>query len=222
GGLSASVVQLPEGQDADGLLRAQGPKAMEGLIASARHWLEWRLDRLLAPLTASTGEASLETLQAVERDGMALVEQLPDGVLRRSAEQRLDVALRGSGEQTFGTLPPAVAVVQPSATTARHRAERRALRLFVHAPECRELLQCLAFQDHACRAAMEWLNSLALVAMEGSIAVMALELAGHLQGAVQVEVNQAAAPGPDVIAVLHRAHEVELQAVLDALEPITT
>jgi len=69
---------------------------------------------------------------------------------------------------------------------------------------------------------MEWLNSLALVAMEGSIAVMALELAGHLQGAVQVEVNQAAAPGPDVIAVLQRAQEVELQAVLDALEPIKT
>jgi DNA primase len=33
GGLSASVVQLPEGQDADGLLRAQGPTALEGLIA---------------------------------------------------------------------------------------------------------------------------------------------------------------------------------------------
>ena len=33
GGLSASVVQLPEGQDADGLLRSQGASAIEGLIA---------------------------------------------------------------------------------------------------------------------------------------------------------------------------------------------
>jgi DNA primase len=222
GGLSASVVQLPEGQDADGLLRSKGASAIEGLIAGGQHWLEWRLDRLLAPLRASTGEASFETLQAVERDGQALVEQLPDGVLRRSAEQRLEMALRGSDEPNTGSLPPAGAVVESFAATARRRAERRALQLFVHAPECRELLQCLAFQDPACRTAMEWLNSLALVAMEGSIAVMALELAGHLQGAVQVEVNQAAAPGPDVIAVLQRAQEVELQAVLDALEPIKT
>jgi DNA primase len=59
GGLQASVVQLPEGQDAYGLLRSHGSPAIEGLIAGARHWLEWRLDLLLAPLTASTGEASL-------------------------------------------------------------------------------------------------------------------------------------------------------------------
>ncbi|MEN9388608.1 MAG: hypothetical protein RLZZ255_1584, partial [Cyanobacteriota bacterium] len=37
GGLCASVVQLPGGQDADGLIRNQGPTAVEGLIASARH-----------------------------------------------------------------------------------------------------------------------------------------------------------------------------------------
>jgi DNA primase len=155
GGLSASVVQLPDGQDADGLLCNQGPIAIEALIAGARHWLEWRFDRLLAPLTASTGEASLETLQAVERDGRALVDQLPDGVLRRSAEQRLDLALRASGEQSTGTFPSAIAVLEPFAATARRRAERRALRLFVYAAECRALLQCLTFRDPACREAME-------------------------------------------------------------------
>ena len=95
GGLSASVVQLPEGQDADGLIRNQGRTALEGLIASARHWLEWRLDRCLSPLTADGASPSLETLQAVEQAGRALVEQLPDGVLRRSAKQRLEQALEG-------------------------------------------------------------------------------------------------------------------------------
>jgi DNA primase len=218
GGLSASVVQLPEGQDADGLLRSNGSPAIEGLIAGARHWLEWRLDRLLAPLRASTGEASLETLQAVERDGKALVEQLPEGVLRRSAEQRLEMGLRGNGDQGTGDLPPAVAVVEPCAATARRRAERRALRLFVHAPECRELLLCLALQDPACRAAMEWLGSLALVGVDGSIAAMALELAGQLHGAVAAELSLAATPRPDVIALLQREPQEELQALLDLLE----
>jgi len=220
GGLSTSVVQLPEGQDADGLLRSQGPTAMEGLIACARQWLEWRLDRLLAPLTASTGEASLETLQAVERDGQALVEQLPDGVLRRSAEQRLDLALRGSDEQDTGVLPTGFAAVEPCDASARRRAERRVLRLFVHAPECRELLQCLTLQVPACRAAMEWLSSLAVVAVDGSLSGLALELAGQLQGAVGAELSQAAAPGLDVIAVLQREPQVELQALLDVLEPV--
>jgi DNA primase len=214
------VVQLPEGQDADGLLCSQGPTAIEGLIAGGQHWLEWRLDRLLAPLSESTGEASLETLQAVECDGQALVEQLPEGVLRRSAEQRLDAALRGRGEQCIDTFPPAVAVVEPFAAIARRRAERRALRLFVHAAECRSLLQCLTLQDPACRAAMEWLGSLAVVALDDSIAGVAFELAGRLQGVVGAELSQAAAPAPEVIRVLQREPQAELQALLDWLEPV--
>jgi DNA primase len=221
GGLSASVAQLPEGQDADGLLHSQGASAIEGLLAGGKHWLEWRLDRLLAPLIASNGKASLETLQAVERDGQALVEQLPEGVLRRSAEQRLEMALRGGGEQETGTLPPPVAVVDPSAATARRRAERRALTLFVHAVDCRTLLQCLSFQDHACLAAMEWLSSLAVVAVDGAIAPMALQLAGQLQGAVGSALAQAADPGADVIGVLQREPQAELQALLEVLEPIS-
>jgi DNA primase len=220
GGLQASVVQLPDGQDADGLLRSNGSPAIEGLIAGAGHWLEWRLDRLLAPLTASTGEASLETLQAVERNGQALVEQLPNGVLRRSAEQRLEMALRGSDEPNTGSLPPAGAVVEFFAATARRRAERRALRLFVHAPECRELLQCLALRDPACRAAMEWLGSLAVVAMERPMAPMALELSSRVPGAVGAELALSAAPGSDVISALQREPQEELQALLDLLEPM--
>jgi len=46
GGLSALAVQLPEGQDAVGLLRSQGASAIEGLIAGARNLVEWRLDWL--------------------------------------------------------------------------------------------------------------------------------------------------------------------------------
>jgi len=219
GGLSASVVQLPEGQDADGLIRNQGPTALEGLIASARHWLEWRLERLLAPLLITVGSPALETLQAVELKGHALIEQLPDGVLRRSAEQRLEQALQGkTGTPAERQLITAAHVFEPRDATAQARAERRALRLFIHAPECRELLQCLALQDPASRLAMEWLSSLALVAVDGSIASMALQLVGELPGAVGVAIAQAVDPGPDVIALLRRDPQSELQA----LEPIQT
>ncbi|MBV2351719.1 toprim domain-containing protein [Synechococcus sp. HK05] len=223
GGLSASVVQLPEGQDADGLIRSQGPTSVEGLIASARHWLEWRLDRLLAPLAAGSASPSLETLQAVEQAGQALIEQLPDGVLRHSAEQRLNTALQGQCDAPASTqakAPGNAALIEPSASTARQRAEHRALRLFLYAAECRELLQCIAFKNPVCRTAMEWLSNLALVTVDGEITAMGLQLADQLPGAIGAAIAQAAATSPDVIAVLQRDPQTELQALLDALEPI--
>jgi DNA primase len=220
GGLSVSVVQLSEGQDADGLLRAQGPTAVEGLITSARHWLEWRLERLVAPLLITAGSPALETLQAVELEGDALIDQLPDGVLRRSAEQRLEQALQGrAGTPAERQFITAAAVFEPRDATAQQRAERRALRLFIHAPECRELLQCLALQDPACRVAMEWLRSLAVVAVDGCLAGMAVRLADQLPGALASVLTQAAAAAPELIAVLEREPQAELEAVLDVLEP---
>jgi DNA primase len=221
GQLGAAVVSLPEGQDADGLLRHQGAPALEGLLASAQHWLEWRLDRLLAPLTAAGALPALATLQAIERDGQALVQQLPEGVLRQRGVQRLAQALQAPA----GWVASAATRSQPlqlplAALTARQRAERRVLRLFIHAPACRELLSCLALQDPACRVALEWLRNLALVAADGAISTLALQLAGHVTGAAGALIAQAAAPGPDVIAVLQREPQAELQVLLDGLEPV--
>jgi DNA primase len=221
GQLGAAVVSLPEGQDADGLLRHQGAPALEGLLASAQHWLEWRLDRLLAPLTAAGALPALATLQAIERDGQALVQQLPEGVLRQRGVQRLAQALQAPA----GWVASAATRSQPlqlplAALTARQRAERRVLRLFIHAPACRELLSCLALQDPACRVALEWLRNLALVAADGAISTLALQLAGHVTGDAGALIAQAAAPGPDVIAVLQREPQAELQVLLDGLEPV--
>lgn len=221
GQLSASVVPLPEGQDPDGLLRQQGAGALEGLLASAQHWLEWRLDRLLAPLASTGGGSSLEVLQVVERDGRALVQSLPEGVLRQRAEQRLAQALDampGAGSNP----PPQMAVLNTGmeVSTARQRAERRVLRLFIHAPQCRELLSCLSLQEPGCRVALEWLGNLAVVSADSFIAPMALQLAAQLPGAVGVLLAQAAAPAPEVITVLQRDPQAELQALLDVLEPI--
>jgi DNA primase len=221
GQLSASVVPLPEGQDADGLLRQQGAGALEGLLASAQHWLEWRLDRLLAPLASTGGGSSLEVLQVVERDGRALVQSLTEGVLRQRAEQRLAQAL--DAMSGAGSNPqPQMAVLNTGmeVSTARQRAERRVLRLFIHATQCRELLSCLALEAPTCRVALEWLSSLAVVSVDGSLAPMALQLAAQLPGAVGALLAQAAAPAPEVITVLQRDPQAELQALLDVLEPV--
>jgi hypothetical protein len=90
----------------------------------------------------------------------------------------------------------------------------------MHAAECRELLQCLVIRDPVCRMAMEWLRGLAVVAVDGAIAPLALQLAGQLQGVVGAALAQAADPGPDVIGVLQRQPQAELQALLEVLEPV--
>jgi hypothetical protein len=105
-------------------------------------------------------------------------------------------------------------------STARQRAERRVLRLFIHAPQCRELLSCLALEAPTCRVALEWLSSLAVVAVDGALEAMAGRLAAEVPGAVGAALAQAAAPGPEVLAVLQRDPQGELQALLDLLEPM--
>jgi hypothetical protein len=49
---------------------------------------------------------------------------------------------------------------------------------------------------------------------------MALQLVGELPGAVGAAIAQAVDPGPDVVALLQRDPQAELQALLDALEPL--
>jgi DNA primase len=221
GGLRASVLQLSDGADVDALITSEGPTGVEGLLASARHWLDWRLERLLAPLQLGDGDVPLETLQAVEREVRSLFEPWPDGVLRQSAQTRLTQALAGPGtQQGRARMTSAPALDLPTVSTARQRAERRALTLFIHAAECRTLLQCLVLQDPACRGALDWLCNLAALSADGSIAAMALQLAADLPAAVGAEITRAAAPSPEVIRVLQRQSQAELQALLDALEPL--
>ena len=52
--------------------------------------------------------------------------------------------------------------------TARQRAEQRALRLYVHGPECRPLLAALVLQEPSCRAALELSAVLDLLEPSGS------------------------------------------------------
>ena len=49
---------------------------------------------------------------------------------------------------------------------------------------------------------------------------MVLPLTAQLPGAVSAVLAQAAAPAPEVMAVLQRDPQGELQALLDCLEPV--
>ncbi|MCP9815188.1 toprim domain-containing protein [Synechococcus sp. GreenBA-s] len=252
GELTAAVLRLPDGQDADGLVRSQGAAALEGLIAGAEHWLEWRLARLLEPLNApefACGGAPLELLQRIEREGQALLQSLPDGVLRRTAERRLEqgLALRLSGLESLalaGSMPPAalgpvtqgpvalssvasplvalpsVALPLAPATTARQRAERRVVRLFIHAPDCRDPLLALPITDPACRAALDWACNLAVAVADDRLPAALLQVAGQLGGSIAALLRQAAAPGEEVLQLLWRDPQAELQALMDWLEPL--
>jgi hypothetical protein len=159
----------------------------------------------------------------VEQAGLALVEKLPDGVLRRSAEQRLEQTLNGADNQKK---QPALSTPHPAQDNAlltpRQRLERRALRLFIYAtPEVREVVQCFSLQDPLCRLALDWLINLAVVAVDASIARMALQLASQLPVPVAELLAQAAAPGEEAITALQRNPKEELQALLEVLEPAT-
>jgi len=222
GSLSASVVQLPEGEDADGLIRNQGRTALEGLIASARHWLEWRLDRCLSSLTADGASPSLETLQAVEQAGRALVEQLPDGVLRRSAEQRLALALQAndSHQESIAAAIPPSALAEQALPTARQRLERRVVQLAIHAPQCLFMLTSLPLRDGACRAAFDWVQNTAMTVPPEHLPEALLRLGPQISGATGALLAQAIAPGADIIQALHSHPEAEFEALADALDSL--
>jgi DNA primase len=221
GGLSALVVQLPEGEDADGLIRSQGATAIEGLIASARHWLEWRLDRLLSPLAAGGASPSLETLQTVEQAGQALIQQLPDGVLRRSAEQRLTVALQAndSHQELIAAATQPSTLAELALPTARQRLERRVVQLAIHAPQCLFMLTSLPVRDGACRAAFDWVQNTAMTVPPDQLPTALLRLVPKIGGATGALLAQATAPAADVIQLLHSQPEAEFEALANALDP---
>ena len=67
---------------------------------------------------------------------------------------------------------------------------------------------------------LEWLKSLAVLAVDGQIAGMALQLAPQLPGSLAAVLTLATTAGTEVITVIQREPQAELEAVLDVLEPI--
>ena len=159
----------------------------------------------------------------MEQAGQALIEQLPDGVLRRSAEQRLNAALQEQqGEEPVSAqakAPSTAALIEPCASTARQRLERRVVQLAIHAPQCLFMLTSLPLRDGACRAAFDWVQNTATTVPPEQLPAALLRLVPQIGGATGALLAQAIAPGADVIQLLHSQPEAEFESLADALDP---
>jgi DNA primase len=160
GALDLRVVTLPPGSDPDALVRQTDPDNFRAFLTQSSHWLSWELDQLLVELRLHPDD--LSALQHCEREGAELLAQLPRGsALRQRAEQRLRDALgvvpvvEGKGSQTPGRGNHRADAPEPDGRI--EHAERRALRLFLHSPECRDAIAQLSFRHPLHREAIGFL-----------------------------------------------------------------
>ena len=219
-----AVLPLPEGRDPDDLLRAEGADALRERLRRAAHWLSWELEQILAPYRSNPED--LFVLQRCEDAGRRLLAMLPAGALRQRVE---DTFRRVMGESPRAPLPAADGSAEVNTMAApplRERAERRALRLYIAAPECRAVIGGLRFEMPLHQAALQ-----ALVGMQSKIPHGLPPEQDPLPAGVQalcrrLEPNLAAllkdlcVAGREVKGMLGRDPGVELMAVMDVLEPV--
>jgi DNA primase len=244
-GLELAVVELPSGTDPDGLIRSHGPDALRLPIEQARHWLQWELDQLLAPLNADP--ENLSVLQRCEARARELLAVLPPGALRERAERRLQEALGvvprlNHGAQTLRAKGQAAgrhrehqpAPIASASPTPAHgdaaqieRAEYRALRLFLCSPVCRDPLAVLVIRNDLYRRAQQCLvqvdqritgpiNSAQDDPLPRSVLAICPQLEPHLAQLLE----RLCSLDLGVRDTLFRQPEGEMMAILDVLEPV--
>ena len=126
------VITLPPGSDPDALVREKGADEFRRLLAASRHWLSWELDRLLEDLQDNPDDLSV--LPRCERAGAELLAQLPRGGARNRSGSRWLRPMR-------------------KATGGRDALEPGG-RLFLHSPECRDVIAQLTFRHPLHREAI--------------------------------------------------------------------
>lgn len=229
GDLDLLVVPFPPGEDPDSLLRSQSVGALRACLAQGRHWLHWELDRLLADLHNHPDDLSI--LQRCEHQGGELLALLPDGALRRKAEQRLQEALGGLPPAAHNTAQSSETKEQAPSDSNIQQAERRALRLFLCNPGLREVLSVLELADPLHREAMGWLwclqQRLAGSDPSGEQAIQGDGLRAAVIAALpsmDPPLAQLLSPlltcGEPVRVKLAAQPEPELMCILDVLEPV--
>ena len=244
-GLELAVVELPSGTDPDGLIRSHGSDALRLPIEQARHWLQWELDQLLAPLKADAD--NLSVLQRCEAQARELLAVLPPGALRERAERRLQEAL-GVVPQLHHGVQPHRAKGTPSgrhreqqllASSAAspppaqgdaaqiERAEYRALRLFLCSPVCRDPLAVLVVRHDLYRRAQQCLVQVhqritgpMASAQEDPLPRSVLAICPQLEPHLGQLLERLCSLALGVRDTLFRQPEGEMMAILDVLEPV--
>ena len=244
-GLELAVVELPSGTDPDGLIRSHGPDALILPIEQARHWLQWELDQLLAPLNADAD--NLSVLQRCEALARELLAVLPPGALRERAERRLQEALGVVPQLHHGVQPhrakglgprrhreqqplasPAASPPPAHGDTAQiERAEYRALRLFLCSPVCRDPLAVLVVRNDLYRRAQQCLVQVhqritgpIATAQEDPLPRSVLAICPQLEPHLAQLLERLCSLDLGVRDTLFRQPEGEMMAILDVLEPV--
>ena len=244
-GLELAVVELPSGSDPDGLIRSHGPDALRRPIEQGRHWLQWELDQLLAPLNADPD--NLSVLQRCEAQARELLAVLPPGALRERAERRLQEALgvvpqRHHGGQPHRAKGPGTGRPQAQQPQARpaaspppahgdaaqiERAEYRALRLFLCSPVCRDPLAVLVVRSDLYRRAQQCLVQVhqritgpIASAQDDPLPKSVLAICPQLEPHLGQLLERLCSLDPGVRDTLFRQPGGEMMAVLDVLEPV--
>jgi DNA primase len=212
--IAVRILTLPEGEDPDTLCRGQGAEAMSALIEAAPSWVEWWLEGELAKVDL----ASADSIAAADAGVRRILRVLPAGGVRDYVRRRAAQAL---GEAP--SVPPARPVAKRGGIAWQRRlhAERRALRLYLLAPESRDLLrEMMALRlppyamGYAIAQALEALGAadeLLLAAFSGAIRALPEDDYRELQGLC--------CPVPDVRRVIldPGTFAGELQAAVDQL-----
>ena len=244
-GLELAVVELPSGTDPDGLIRSHGPDALRRPIEQARHWLQWELDQLLAPLNADA--ENLSVLQRCEAQARELLAVLPPGALRERAERRLQEALGVLPQLHHGVQPHRAKGPGPGRPQAQQpqgspaashppahgdaaqieRAEYRALRLFLCSPVCRDPLAVLVVSNDLYRRAQQCLVQVhqritgpIASAQDDSLPRSVLAICPQLDPHLAQLLERLCSLDPGVRDTLFRQPEGEMMAILDVLEPV--
>ena len=83
------VVELPQGQDPDSLVRREGKEQFEKRVANARDFFDYWIDREIA----GTDSQSIGGKRDIARKTIALIGRMPDPLTRGQAAERLAVRL---------------------------------------------------------------------------------------------------------------------------------
>ena len=244
-GLELAVVELPSGTDPDGLIRSHGHDALRLPFEQARHWLQWELDQLLAPLSADAD--NLSVLQRCEAQARELLAVLPQGALRERAERRLQEALGVLPQLHHGVQPHRAKGPGPGRPQAQQpqgspaaspppahgdaaqieRAEYRALRLFLCSPVCRDPLAVLVVRHDLYRRAQQCLAQVhqritgpIASAQNDPLPRSVLAICPQLEPHLGQLLERLCSLDPGVRDTLFRQPEGEMMAILDVLEPV--
>jgi DNA primase len=165
-GLDVVIVDLPQGEDPDTLLRRGGVEAWNEARARAADPVEFIQRHVLR--VGGAGDPRERALQAT----VSLVVAIPDLIRRRLLIERASqvfglsesvlsraVALRGQGQDSARPLRAAVTDVR----RGEQHVERRLIELLMHHPEALDDVRTWFgpedFRDPGCRSLAEWLWS---------------------------------------------------------------